>query len=324
MIRQRSNPSSQQRGLSLIEMMIVMLLSALMLLMIVQMFTATRRSSAFDVQLLVMQENGRFAMKQLVHSLEMSGFFGSLLDTSLIDTDSATLNEDCGAAGEDWGLDLTLDEIEFVNDATSAASSDYTCLDGDTLVEGSDLIAVRYVSDMPIAAQVAGGTYLRGDRETGTLYQGTTPPALPTGITQDWRYRVKLFHVRDYSETTSDGIPTLCVNQLSSSTTTFETDCLADGIELVHFEFGVDSDDDLVVDYYEADPTNTEIRQSIQIRIYLLVRSLEEVTAYTNDKSYTMGSREEAARNDGFLRRVMTTSVTLRNSDKLKIQSVVN
>ncbi len=313
----------QQRGLSLIEMMVVMLLSAVMLLMLVQMFTATRRSSNFDVQMLLMQENGRFALKQLVHSLEMSGFFGTLLDTSLIDTDAATLNEDCGAAGQNWGLDLTLDEIEFINDATSAASTTYTCLDGSTLVEGSDLIAVRYVSDIPVLSMVAGGTYLRGDRETGTLYQGATPPALPTGITQDWRYRVKLFHVRDYSDP-GDGIPTLCVNRLASTDPGFETQCLADGIELMHFEFGVDSDDDLVVDYYEADPSNSEIRQSIQIRIYLLVRSIEAVADYTNAKSYTMGSRTVAAQNDGFLRRVMSTSVTLRNSDKLKIQSVVN
>ncbi len=313
-----------QRGMSLVELMLSMLLSAFLLILVVTMFTATRRSSAFDVQMLLMQENGRFAMRQMVHAMEMAGFYGALLDTSLIDTSGTSLSEDCGAPATNWGLDLTLDELEFVNDATSSDTDDYACLDAEDIVAGSDLIAVRYVSGTPLATLTAGGTYLRGDRQTGTIFQDTTPPALPTGVVQDWRYQVKLFYVQPWSQTVGDGIPSLCIKRLATDDTTFETQCLAEGIELIHFEFGVDSDDDLVVDYYTGSPSNSEIRDSVQVRIYMLLRSIETVADYTNEKAYQMGDRAEAARNDGYLRRVLASSVTLRNSDKLKIQAIVD
>jgi hypothetical protein len=44
-----------------------------------------------------------------------------------------------------------------------------------------------------------------------------------------------------------------------------------------------------------------------------LLRSILEIAGYRDDKTYALGQKEVAARRDGFLRRVFSTTVHLRN-----------
>ncbi|MCK5640752.1 MAG: PilW family protein, partial [Gammaproteobacteria bacterium] len=47
--------------------------------------------------------------------------------------------------------------------------------------------------------------------------------------------------------------------------------------------------------------------------IYVLARSPQQETGYTNSKSYKMGSVTKSAYNDGYYRRVYTSTVVLKN-----------
>jgi type IV pilus assembly protein PilW len=82
-------------------------------------------------------------------------------------------------------------------------------------------------------------------------------------------------------------------------------------------EFGVDGDGDFVADYYTAAPTAAEIGDAVSARIYVLARSISEVPDYVNDKTYRLGAKVIAAANDGFYRRVFSTTVLLRNPTNL-------
>ena len=77
---------------------------------------------------------------------------------------------------------------------------------------------------------------------------------------------------------------------------------------------GVDIVADGVTDRYLAAPTAAQIETAVVARVYLLVRSLQEVAGYQNAKTYQLGSKAIAAKNDGFLRRVFTTTVLIRNA----------
>ena len=66
---------------------------------------------------------------------------------------------------------------------------------------------------------------------------------------------------------------------------------------------------------YTASPTAAELDQAVNAKIYLLVRSVSEVPGYTNDKTYSLGETTIAALNDGFYRRLMQTTVVLRNGE---------
>jgi type IV pilus assembly protein PilW len=59
----------------------------------------------------------------------------------------------------------------------------------------------------------------------------------------------------------------------------------------------------------------------VTARIFLLVRSINPVTGYVNDKTYNLGSKTIAAKNDAFYRRVYSTTVQLRNSEKLQMSA---
>ena len=94
--------------------------------------------------------------------------------------------------------------------------------------------------------------------------------------------------------------------------------CLVEGVENLQIEFGVDDDGDLEVDRFVDSPSSGNMDSVLAARIYLLMRSVNEVAGYTNDRSYTLGSTPVAAANDGFYRRVFQTTVMLRNSKVYK------
>ena len=135
-----------------------------------------------------------------------------------------------------------------------------------------------------------------------------------------WQYQPQLLFVRSYSIAAGDGIPTLCRKFLTTSATAIaldSTECLVEGIENLQVEFGLDTNNpfDFVPDYYETEPTAAELETAVTARIYVLSRSINEVAGYTNDKSYNLGSITVAAANDGYYRRVLQTTVMLRNSE---------
>ena len=51
-------------------------------------------------------------------------------------------------------------------------------------------------------------------------------------------------------------------------------------------------------------------------------RSLEQITGYRNDKTYNLGSTVVGPFNDAYYRRVYSTTVPLRNSNRLKLQAM--
>ena len=95
------------------------------------------------------------------------------------------------------------------------------------------------------------------------------------------------------------------------------TECLVEGIENLQVEFGVDSNNppDYIPEFFTATPTATQLETAVAARIYLLSRSINELPGYTNDKTYVLGETTVAAADDGHYRRVLQTTVMLRNSE---------
>lgn len=73
-------PMRSHRGFSLIEMMIALVLGLILILGLVQVFSASRASYALSEGLSRVQENGRFAMDYLQRDLRMAGHFGCAND----------------------------------------------------------------------------------------------------------------------------------------------------------------------------------------------------------------------------------------------------
>jgi len=280
------------------------------------------RSATQDEEISRVLENGRFVMRHLGRELAMAGFWGKYLDIDLATNHLlALVGQDCGDTIVDWVK--AYDAIEFINNATVAqVAANHECLPSARIEVGSDVIALKRTADAETADAdiVLGQMYMRSNGANAQFFLGGTfgtPPALG-GTETNWAYFPYVYYVRDYSVNVGDGIPTLCRAYLSVNILPNMTnECLVEGIENIQIEFGVDTDSDFVANYYQATPTAAEVTNAVSARLYVMARSVNTVPGYTNDKTYTMGSTTVPAANDGFYRRVFSSTILLRNPANL-------
>lgn len=312
----------QQQGFSLIELLIALGLGLVLSAGVVMVFVQNSRSSVQDAELGRILENGRYVMRTLARDIAMAGFWGKYLDVSTtINHASVAINQDCGDGVNPWAMDLlNLEFLDNVSVASTAAS--FACLPSADIVAGSDIIAIKRVADRSIvdASLVTNQMYMRTNAVAATMFLGgaaDTPPAM-IGTVTNWPYLPVVYFLRNYSFTVGDGIPSLCVARLdTSSPPDMTTECLVEGIENLQLEFGVDDDRDFIADYFAAAPTAFDMLNSVAVRVHVLVRSLNALPNYTNDKTYNVGPVSVAAANDGFYRRVISTTIVLRNPANL-------
>lgn len=333
----RSNFSlpSRARGLSLVELMVAVTLGLVLCLGAVNLFMQSKVSYLQDEESARLQENGRFALRYLSHELGMSGFFGRQVSTEE-PPDPPSGGDDCFnfLLGQDaLGNPRPSFPFEHYDDVKESERAGLpipaACWEaGDTLFEdasqpSSDLVVIRRTKDentdpdLPGVSLNEDAIYLLVEdyNPANDFQQGGVHG--PDRVW--WEYVPQILFVRPYSVAVGDGIPTLCRKVLSESALSVgPTECLVEGVENMQLEFGVDSDGDQQADYFVDNPTDAELAGAVATRIYLLVRSVGEIGGYTNDKAFTLGQTAIAAADDGFYRRVMQTTVLLRNSEAFK------
>lgn len=330
----RSKQQSQRRrvgGYTLIELMVSVLLGLLLSLGMVNIYIGSKRNYVAEEDTARIQENGRFALNFIKRELMQVGFFGGRLDVD--EMIAGTVANDCVAALSDWALDAT-EPLEFIDDFAGAPvetknGTTLTCLNATEVVTGTDIFSVKRTAGQATLkdGEFQGGTtaakdnqwYLRVEEhgvDQSWFYSGVTDfPAgdKVAGSRVDfWEFYSQIFYIRNYSTVAGDQIPTLCVKRLVASDMT--TQCLVDGVEDMQVEFGIDTNSNGVPNRFVADPNTPDIDDVVVARVYLLLRGTNEVAGYTNTKTYNLGQKVIAAKNDAYLRRVMTTTVQLRNS----------
>jgi prepilin-type N-terminal cleavage/methylation domain-containing protein len=315
-----------QAGFSLIELMIAILLGIVLSFAAANLFLQAKVSYLEDEEYARLQENGRYALRLVGRELSMAGFLGGVFRGENISTALS------GSTCYDYLMDTDV-PFEHHNDVTvngvgvpNEPVMPSTCLTstaGDHQA-GTDMLVARRTADLPHVVEgtvQAGMTiedadlYLRKEEYNESLTLVTGTQTNHGGLNVDvWQYHPQMLFVRDWSRANTDGIPALCRKRLP----TMNTECLVEGVENLQVEFGVDDDGDLQVDRFVDSPSSTNMDSVLAARIYLLMRSVNEVAGYTNDRAYTLGSTAVAAANDGFYRRVFQTTVLLRNSKVYK------
>jgi type IV pilus assembly protein PilW len=160
------------------------------------------------------------------------------------------------------------------------------------------------------------------------------------------RFTSTIYYVRDYAITIGDGIPTLMRSQLSVSGGVLEHQtpvALVEGVESFKVELGVDSigDGGVMSDYsvgigwVDADtPSNrgdgaadgafircttavpctvAQLMDAVVLKVYLLVRTVDDTVGYTSNKTYSLGSTGLGPYNDNFKRHVYASTIRLTN-----------
>jgi type IV pilus assembly protein PilW len=327
---------SRQRGVSLVELMIAMTIGLIIGGAVLGVYVNAARNFAQDERFARMQENGRYALRALSEDLTMGDFWGKVVSTDTVTTSLSVTSGNCGVGVDLYNADSAL---MFNNYHSAPVTTQFTPCTAITSTQqpGTDIIAIKRVAGTATASTFVDATDVDADSDTSevittgasSLHNGTVylrsnstnaqfinnassgnPPASGES---DWSYLPRVYYVRDYYDDPGDGIPSLC--RLDISGTGLGTpSCLAEGIEDVHVEFGLDSDLDGVANRYTSTPTLAEMESVVSARIHVLARTSEVAPFYTDTKVYNLGDATIAAANDGYLRAVFSTTVSIRNS----------
>ena len=148
---------------------------------------------------------------------------------------------------------------------------------------------------------------------------------------------VRIYYVAN-NNVAGDGIPTLKVVELGAGA--FRSPApVAEGVEAIQLEYGVDTNNDGAPDFYTPEPGNqaysngtatiwpaataypgapTAWAQVTAVKIHLLARNTQPSVGFTDTRQYVLGSTAAPdntfpAYGDGYKRHVYTTAVRLMN-----------
>ena len=314
----------RQRGLSLVELMIAMVLALVLTAAVVTVFANNRHAFTQDENIQQMQDDARHALRELTFDISMAGNYGDLLVPGSVTPDgNLTLTTDCGPVGApEWmyqtvqaGTGNSLSIVALDNASAAQAAANFSCIGGGEFVDGTDVVSVKRVAGARAGALTNGRVYLRTNGTVGLLFKEPTgAPAINVPAPRaDWEYRPAIYYIRNFAYEPDDGIPTLCKKVLRGASPGMTTECLAAGIEDMQIEYGIDVNGDSFANVYMPSPTLLELQNVVSARIALLARTTEIDTRYTNDKTYALSNAAPYSPDDSFHRRVVSTTVGIQN-----------
>lgn len=328
----------QQRGFTLLELLISASLGIFLLAGLATLFVQGNRSYRQNELVTAMQDQARFTLKTMSQELMAAGFWGGITDPAAIGVGASTTAldaaDDCGTdSGASWAFDAGR-RIEFLNNATaSSLAAAHHCISTADFLEGTDVIAVRRAASQVTNAMTASDIsvtlrpytfYLQTNGVAGSLIRTgasstytPAPPNLPLSAPMRfYKFRPRIYYVRDWAFSTGDGVPSLCRMELQHiATASMTSECLGIGVQNLQLTWGLDTDDDDFVDRYKTAPTAAELDDALTVRIEVLMRSRDQDRNYENRKSYSLGDagHDFSSAPDGYLRRIYSTTVQLRN-----------
>jgi len=320
-----------QAGFSLVEIMIAMLLSLALGSAVITVFVNNSYSFSQDENVARMQDDARHALREVAFEVGMAGHYADLHIPDIVTPDAAlSIGTDCGPGGEvNWmyktvatGTENAL-SLTAIDNATGAdVVAAHSCFTAGEVLPGTDVISIKRVVGQKTDVPTANAIYLRTNGTVGLLYQApfpATPSVTVATPRADWLYSPSIYFIRQFANTPGDGMPTLCRKVLRGAGPSMTTECLATGIENLQVEYGIDTSEDGHPNIYLTAPTLVEMQDVVSARIFLLARTSEIDTRYTNDKTYSISNAGDYLPDDSFHRRVFSTSVTVRNIRSLNM-----
>ncbi|MEO3878161.1 PilW family protein [Rheinheimera fenheensis] len=309
----------KQAGLTLVELMISLAIGVFLLGGITAAYIAMRTTTAETVALSEVQQNGRMAISLLTADIQQAGFRGMLPEFHANTAAPAPFAGDCT-----WGLNG--------GSFPQAGLGNFPAVWGRTLVAGgnamgcvvaavanSDVIQIKRGAGPAIAPAgiQADRFYLESSMSQGVIFPGTAAaPGLNQG--EIWPY---LHHVYFVTTEQFDGqaVPVLSRMELrNNGGPTMTQTMMLDGIERIRFYYGVDLNDDQVIDsYLAANAMPAALWQAdtkvLAVRVFVLARATRPDSDFVNNSSYDLGDGVAFAPNDNFRRMLFSTTVNIAN-----------
>lgn len=324
------NPQNKTKGVTLVELMIAIVISAVLVLGIGEIFKLNKRSYQTQDDSARMQESGRFAFNLIMQDIRRAGYYGGNADTANITGTSGIIAPTNSCPNDTtWGRMLER-RIIGLNDNNTG----YACIPNADYSLG-DILVMRYtqganVTDATMDLAANDDTlYIRSSMFEGRLFIGDdranaantvaeTPNSVQALAAQAY-YVGKTARTCRFNNADNTTIPiTALYRETLSNTGVPIQEEVANSIEDLQVQYGIDdSGDGSVNQYFDADDIlNTTATpnwtQVVAVRFWVLARAECPTSGYTNSKTYVMGDKNFTPA-DEFKRQLYSSTVSLRN-----------
>ena len=323
----------RQYGVTLVELMVALALGLLITVAMLKVYVDASRMYRFNEGLARVQENGRFALEFIRRDARVAGFWGCYSDAPLTNQISAT---------SDAWLDVAAGHITGTNDdgLNSADSITFRSATGSgTLVNTTMTAASDSVSVDSVATITSGMAALISDCDNGDIFQVTdisgtslahaagTNTNTSANLSKPYASGSRVYQAQQSTFCIALGAdpsqPSLrrLTNPTSGQTCASNGDELIEGVENMQILYGEDTDadsegangDGTANRYVPIGTASLDIDRVVSVRLSLLARSLNN-NLTTAPSPYTFnGTAVTPGATDKYLRKVFTTTITLRN-----------
>jgi type IV pilus assembly protein PilW len=308
-----------RNGWTLLEAMVSMALGLVCTLMLTAGWQWNYRAFIQTTQLSELQQSAQFVLSFMQQELVNQNFWAGFQLAELPPTTLTTPIADCAGPVDSGSFPKLHQGFIGIYSGTVGDSGTPGCLT--VASKGSDFLQLK---------RLAGAPTLKSELKTSRVYLqqyhrhasfvAVQSPELYAAATY-WPYVHQLWYVA-LQKHEGKNIPVMMrkrlVRQLSGQLS-MDTSSVIDGVEMLHFELGVDSNFDGQLDYSKpADqiPDAVWLGQSgkiIQLRFYVLLRSITADITYTNVQQYQLGQRLYKAPGDHYRRLLVSSAVTFNN-----------
>jgi type IV pilus assembly protein PilW len=325
------NGFDNQRGISLVEIMVALVISLFLLAGIVQVYLGNKSTFKFTNALAEVQENGRYALDLMSQDLRLSSEWGCIefdpADTSNINNtlSSATLasydsdfHDFTGEDGIEGTNNLGLngsDTLTLRGGKTGQANvkSPFEAATSTKLVVGPD--SSIGAGDIVLVARCGANDLLINEEADVLLVTSTvatpteTELTFATGKSQQFENDamvLELQTVNYFIAAGASGEPALYRREFDAAAQE-----LVEGVENLQILYGVDTDNDEFPNQYQDADSVADFNDVVAVRIMLLMRSIDD-NVTEDQQTYTYNGAAVTA-GDYRIRQVFSTTIALRN-----------
>ncbi|WP_168927522.1 PilW family protein [Nitrincola alkalilacustris] len=318
-IQDIQNTPRPQRGFTIVEVMIALTAGLIIMLALTEVFTNNSRTRGELEKTNRQIENGRYAMLLLTNELSNAGFFG---EAGNPDPNIPPLPSSPTFTNNNLTCPTDNDEIEILlnlplfgeNNTTSAPS----CLTG--FKSGNDFLTIRRSSTCVADSGDGCDPFLANAHhlqvsacqtdDPGSIQIGTSLADM-TLLARDCSNPAPIYRLlnRTYFITSNNVLSRAELGAGSTYTVT----PLVDGIEALHFEYGIDNNGNGEPNLFTNTPALTDLSDVVALRVWILVRSLEPSPGHLDNRTYTLGGETPVTFNDNIKRQLYSTTVRINN-----------
>ncbi len=303
-----------QKGVTLIELMVAMLIGSILLIGALMVFSDSRRTFRTSDIIARLQENARFALDTIEPDIRLAAYWGLANGYTLIQGTANATNpvppgmDVTGDCGQNFALDL--------NTAVQGSDNgfDYTCRAyGAGSVADSDVITVRHAS-RETAAPEAGRLQIQSNREKVRVFvDGAMPPGFVAAPESQTHNLVVNSYYLSQDSVLGAGVSSLRRKRLAPGPSMIDEEIIPH-VQDFQAQLGADTTGDGAANKYVHPGNLPAGAVVVAVRVWLLFRAHQIDGSYTDARTYRYAGRQLGPFNDNFHRLLVSKTIQLRNT----------